>query len=112
MNKNEIETIYINNKKEILPFLINNHLMILNDKTDKLDQMQLLIENKNFHCQTESDLKGVYIISESKTKPAFYYNYCSFTDLDDLINTHLDLFTKKKVYFFRKKKKKKKEVQS
>ncbi|WP_457916068.1 hypothetical protein [Candidatus Phytoplasma sacchari] len=107
MKKKEIETIYINNKKEIVPFLINNHLMNLNDKTDKLDQMQLLIENKNFHCQTEQDLKGVYIISEAKTKPSFYYNYCSFTDLKDLNDTHLDLFTKVKVYFFIKKDNKK-----
>lgn len=72
--------------------------------------MNLLLRGNNFDCYAEKDLEGVFIHHPHSFSPVFYYSYCGFTDLNDLINTHLDLFTKKKVYFFRKKKKK--EVQS
>ncbi|WP_457916052.1 hypothetical protein [Candidatus Phytoplasma sacchari] len=106
MKRNEIENIEIKNQKEIFSFLRQNQLMYLSKKQKHLDKMTLLLRGNNFDCYQEKDLEGVFVYTPRRHPPVFYYHYCSFTDLKDLINTHLDLFTKAKVYFFRKKKEK------
>ncbi|WCA22384.1 hypothetical protein [Candidatus Phytoplasma oryzae] len=107
MNKNEIETIEIKNQKEIFSFLRQNQLMRLSKKQQHLERMNLLLRGHNFDCYQEKDLEGVFIYKPNGSLPCFYYNYCGFVDLKDLINNHLNCFTKAKVYFFRKKDKKK-----
>ncbi|WBL31333.1 hypothetical protein [Candidatus Phytoplasma sacchari] len=106
MNRNEIETIEIKNQKEIFSFLRQNQLMHLSKKKQHLDKMTLLLRGNNFDCYQEKYLEGVFVYTPRRYSPVFYYNYCGFTDLKDLINTHLNLFTQAKVYFFRKKKEK------
>ncbi|WP_153369341.1 hypothetical protein [Candidatus Phytoplasma sacchari] len=103
MKRNEIENIEIKNQKEMLSFLRQNKLMYLSKKKQHLEKMNLLLRGNNFDCYQEKDLEGVFIYHPRSSCPVFYYNYCGFTDLKDLINTHLNLFTQAKVYFFRKK---------
>ncbi|KXT29229.1 hypothetical protein AXA84_0258 [Candidatus Phytoplasma oryzae] len=101
MKINEIKTIYIQHQKEIWSFLTKHCLMKITKKEQKLAQMTLLLKKKNFHCRSETNLEAIYI--RTTNRPIVKYNYSGFVDLEDLINTHLNLFKKKKVYFFRKK---------